>query len=220
MGHTGTPIDAAAIKPKLRGWLHLGATPLVIIGGILLIVFAPTMPGKIGAAVWLAGSVLLFGTSAAYHLGTWSPAMKDALRRWDHGNIFVFISATYTPLALALLTPEGATTLLWLIWSIAALGVTLQVFWPTAPRWLNVGSYLLLGWAGFGWLPTFWVVGGPWVVILIILGGLAYTVGAVIYGRKRPNPWPNWFGFHEIFHALTLVAAGCHYAAITVAIFG
>ncbi len=220
MAQAGTQPEAAALKPKLRGWLHLAATPLVMVGGIWLMVLAPTMAGKIGSGVWLAGSVLLFGTSAAYHLGTWSPAMNAALRRWDHGNIFVFISATYTPLALALLTPAGATTLLWLIWSIAAVGVTLQVFWPTAPRWLNVASYLLLGWAGLGWLPTFWIVGGPTVVILIALGGLAYTIGAVIYGRKRPNPWPNWFGFHEIFHALTLVAAACHFAAIYVAIFG
>jgi hemolysin III len=211
--------STTAIKPMLRGWLHLGATPLVVIGGIVLIVIAPTLAGKVGAAIWLAGSVLLFGTSAAYHLGGWSPKLKQALRRWDHGNIFVFISATYTPMALTLLTPASATALLVLIWSVAVVGVVLQVFWPTAPRWLNVACYLALGWAGLGWLPTFWVSGGPAVVILIIVGGLAYSIGAVIYGRKRPNPWPKWFGFHEIFHALTVVAAACHFAAITVAIF-
>jgi hemolysin III len=212
--------DVTTIKPKLRGWLHFGMTPLVIVGGIWLIALAPTAAGKLGSAVWLAGSVMLFGTSAAYHLVNWSPPVKAALRRWDHGNIFVFISATYTPLALTLLSPSSAVTLLVVIWSIAVAGVTLQVFWPTAPRWLNVASYLLLGWAGLGWLPAFWVSGGPAVVILIGVGGLAYTVGAVIYARKSPNPWPQWFGFHEIFHALTLVAAMCHYAAIAVAIFG
>jgi hemolysin III len=211
--------STTAIKPMLRGWLHLGATPLVVIGGIVLIVLAPTLAGKVGAAIWLAGSVLLFGTSAAYHLGGWSPKLKQALRRWDHGNIFVFISATYTPMALTLLTPASATALLVLIWSVAVVGVVLQVFWPTAPRWLNVACYLALGWAGLGWLPAFWAAGGPAVVILIMVGGLAYSIGAVIYGRKRPNPWPKWFGFHEIFHALTVVAAACHFAAITVAIF-
>lgn len=209
-----------ANKPRLRGWLHLGMTPLVIIGGVLLIALAPTTAGKVGAAVWLTGSVMLFGTSAAYHLVGWSPKAKAALRRWDHGNIFVFISATYTPLALTLLDPASATTLLIVIWSIAVAGVTLQVFWTTAPRWLNVASYMLLGWAGLGWLPAFWVAGGPAVVILIGIGGLAYSVGAVIYARKSPNPWPEWFGFHEIFHALTLMAAMCHFAAISVAIFG
>lgn len=211
--------STTAIKPMLRGWLHLGATPLVVIGGIVLIVLAPTLAGKVGAAIWLAGSVLLFGTSAAYHLGGWSPKLKQALRRWDHGNIFVFISATYTPMALTLLTPASATALLVLIWSVAVVGVVLQVFWPTAPRWLNVACYLALGWAGLGWLPAFWAAGGPAVVILIMVGGLAYSIGAVIYGRKRPNPWPKWFGFHEIFHALTVVAAACHFAAITVAVF-
>lgn len=211
--------QTAEIKPKLRGWLHLGATPLVTVGGVLLIVLAPTMAGKIGSAVWLSGSMLLFGTSAAYHLGDWSPAAKATLRRLDHGNIFVFISATYTPLALTLLPAASATTMLVLVWSIAAAGVTLQVFWPTAPRWLNVASYLLLGWVGLGWLPAFWVTGGPAVVILILVGGLAYTIGAVMYARKSPNPWPGWFGFHEIFHALTVVAAICHFAAICVAVF-
>lgn len=211
--------QTAEIKPKLRGWLHLGATPLVTVGGILLIVLAPTMAGKIGSAVWLSGSMLLFGTSAAYHLGDWSPGAKATLRRLDHGNIFVFISATYTPLALTLLPAASATTMLVLVWSIAAAGVTLQVFWTTAPRWLNVASYLLLGWVGLGWLPAFWVTGGPAVVILILAGGLAYTIGAVMYARKSPNPWPEWFGFHEIFHALTVVAAICHFAAICVAVF-
>jgi len=214
-----SPARQSTMKPKLRGWIHLGATPLVMVGGIVLIVLAPTMAGKIGSAVWLAGSVLLFGTSAAYHLGSWSPTMKDALRRWDHGNIFVFIAATYTPLTLTLLSPASATTLMVLIWTVAVIGVTIQVFWPTAPRWLNVACYLALGWAGFGWMPDFWNAGGPAVVVLILAGGLAYSVGAVIYGRKQPNPVPEWFGFHEIFHALTVVAALCHFAAISVAIF-
>ncbi len=219
IAETALTSSAADNKPKLRGWLHLGATPLAAIGGIVLIVLAPTLAGKVGAGIWLAGAMLLFGTSAAYHLGSWSPRLKGALRRWDHGNIFVFISATYTPMALTLLTPASATALLVLIWSVAVVGVVLQVFWPTAPRWLNVACYMALGWAGLGWLPAFWAAGGPAVVILILVGGLAYSIGAVIYGRKRPNPWPKWFGFHEIFHALTVVAAACHFAAITVAIF-
>jgi hemolysin III len=212
-------MDATEVRPRLRGWLHLAMTPLVVTGGVLLIVLAPTTAGKIGAAIWLGGGVLLFGTSAAYHLVAWSPATKAALRRWDHANIFIFIAATYTPMALTLLSAESATTLLIVIWSIAAAGLILQVFWPTAPRWLNVASYLLLGWAGLGWLPAFWVSGGPAVPILILLGGLVYSIGAVIYGRKSPNPWPEWFGFHEIFHACTLVAAICHFAAIAICLF-
>jgi hemolysin III len=207
-------------KPRLRGWLHLGMTPLVVVGGVSLVILAPDLAGKIGSAVWLGGALLLFGTSAAYHLGDWTPATKATLRRWDHANIFIFIAATYTPLALTLLPADEATKLLVLIWSVAVVGLLGRVFWQGAPRWLDVICYLGMGWAGLAWLPAFWVNGGPVVVGLIALGGVFYTVGAIIYGRKRPNPSPAWFGFHEIFHACTIAAALCHFAAIAIAVLG
>lgn len=212
-------VDAPA-RPRMRGWLHLGMTPLVLVGGILLVVLSPTTATKVGSAVWLGGSLLLFGTSATYHLGGWRPSVKAALRRWDHANIFVFIAATYTPIALALLAPPSAAALLTLIWSVTVVGVLVRVFWVRAPRWLDVVCYVLLGWAGIGWLPDIWAAGGPAVVILLLGGGLIYTAGAVVYARKRPDPSPAWFGFHEVFHACTIAAAACHYAAIAVAIFG
>ena len=212
-------VSANPDKPRLRGWLHLGMTPLVLVGGVLLVILAPNLTGKVGTAVWLAGALLLFGTSAAYHLRNWSQAKKAALRRLDHANIFVFIAATYTPLALALLPASEATKLLVLIWTVGVIGLVVRVFWHTAPRWLDVACYLGMGWAGVAWLPAFWAQ-SPLVVGLIGLGGLFYTVGAVVYGRKWPNPSPAWFGFHEIFHACTLAAAMCHFAAIAVAIFG
>lgn len=205
-------------KPRLRGWLHLGMTPVVLIGGVLLVVLAPTVAGRIGSAVWLAGALLLFGTSAAYHLGAWKPATRAALRRWDHANIFVFIAATYTPLALTMLPTAEATKLLVLIWSVGVVGLVVRVFWHTAPRWLDVACYLGMGWAGIAWLPAFWAQ-SPLVVLLIALGGLFYTVGALIYARKLPNPSPAWFGFHEVFHACTIAAALAHFAAIAVALF-
>lgn len=218
MGERLLAVPEIPDKPRLRGWLHLGMTPLVVVGGVLLVLLAPNLAGRVGGAIWLAGALLLFGTSAIYHLGNWSPATKAALRRLDHANIFVFIAATYTPLALALLPPGEATRLLVLIWSVGVVGLLVRVFWHTAPRWLDVACYLLMGWAGLAWLPAFWAV-SPVVVVLIGLGGLAYTVGALIYARKLPNPSPTWFGFHEIFHACTLVAAMCHFAAIVVAVF-
>lgn len=216
-------VEASAVpvtpdKPRLRGWLHLGMTPLVVVGGGLLVLLAPNLTGKVGAAVWLAGALLLFGTSAVYHLGNWGPAARAALRRWDHANIFIFIAATYTPLSLALLPAGEATTLLVLIWSVGVIGLVVRVFWHTSPRWLDVACYLGMGWAGIAWLPAFWAR-SPLVVGLIALGGLFYTIGALVYGRKAPNPSPEWFGFHEIFHACTLAAAICHFAAIAVAIF-
>lgn len=213
------PAGGALDRPRLRGWLHLAMTPVVIIGGLVLIVLAPTLAGKVGAAIWLGGAVLLFATSAAYHVIDWSPEVKAALRRWDHANIFVFIAATYTPLALCLLDSVQATILLVVIWSVAVVALLVRVFWPGSPRWFDVICYLLLGWAGVWWLPTFWTVGGPAVVILILVGGLVYSLGALVWARRWPDPSPTWFGFHEVFHACTVVAALCHFGAITVALF-
>jgi len=206
-------------KPKMRGWLHLGMTPLAIIGGVLLVVLAPSPAEKVGSAIWLGGALLLFGTSAAYHLGNWTPGTKAALRRWDHANIFIFIASTYTPIALSVLDTRSATLLLSLIWGFALVAVLVRVFWQSAPRWVDVIAYLGLGWAGVWWLPAFWTEGSPAVVILILLGGIAYSIGALVYARKLPNPSPTWFGFHEVFHAFTLLAAMIHFAAICVAIF-
>lgn len=205
-------------RPRLRGWLHLGMTPLSIIGGSVLIGLAPSLAGKIGSGIWLGAAVLLFGTSAAYHLGAWNPKTKAALRRWDHANIFVFIAATYTPMALTLLDSSSATILLSVIWAVAIVALLGRVFWLNAPRWLDVVCYLLLGWAGVWWLPAFWSSGGAAVVILILLGGIIYSVGALIYARKRPNPSPKWFGFHEVFHACTVAAAVSHFAAIAISV--
>ena len=209
--------DAPA-KPVLRGWLHAGMTPLVAIGGVVLIALSSTTAGRVGAAVWLVGSLVLFGTSALYHRGTWSAPALARLRRLDHANIFTFIAATYTPLALVLLTDPWP--LLGIVWGTAVAGITVTLTWPNRPRWLDVVLYLLLGWAGLGWLGAFWTTGGPAVVLLILLGGLCYSVGAVVYALKRPDPSPTWFGFHEIFHACTIAAALCHFAAIAITVLG
>ena len=211
-------VPDAPTKPVLRGWLHAGMTPLVAIGGVLLVLFSTTIAGRIGAAVWLVGSLVLFGTSALYHRGTWSAPALARLRRLDHANIFTFIAATYTPLALVLLTDPWP--LLGIVWGTAVAGITVTLTWPNRPRWLDVVLYLLLGWAGLGWLVAFWTTGGPAVVLLILLGGLCYSVGAVVYALKRPDPSPTWFGFHEIFHACTIAAALCHFAAIAITVLG
>lgn len=207
------------LKPKLRGWLHASAVPLSLIGGVLLIVFATTTLGRIGAAVYLAASLLLFGTSATYHRFGWGKTGEAILRRMDHSNIYLFIAATYTPLALLLLTGTSRIALLVLIWSVAIAGVLFRVFWLGAPRWLYTVLYIAMGWAAVAWIPQLWSSGGALVIGLIGLGGLIYTGGAVVYALKRPNPSPTWFGFHEIFHTCTVVAAGCHYAAIALITF-
>ncbi len=206
-------------KPALRGWLHAGFTPIALTLGLILVALAPSPQARLGGAVWTAGAALLFGTSALYHRGRWSPRVAIILRRLDHANIFVFIASTYTPLALLLLDEAQALFLLALIWTVGAAGMVFNLSWLDAPRWLYTVLYLLMGWAAVGWLVPFWVNGGPLVVLLIGLGGLFYSVGAVIYARKRPDPAPSVFGFHEIFHACTIAAALCHYAAIAVATF-
>ncbi|MBO1030946.1 hemolysin III family protein [Tessaracoccus sp. SD287] len=208
-----------AVKPRLRGWLHTGMTPLAFLGGLVLMIATPTVGGRLAVAVYVVSSLMLFGNSAVYHRGTWSERTTRLLRRFDHANIFVFIAGTYTPLAVQLLDGSSRVLLLALVWAAAALGVAFRVLWLAAPRWLYTALYLLMGWAAVGWLPQFWTNGGPVVVLLIIAGGLVYSVGAIVYARKRPNPSPTWFGFHEIFHAATVLAALCHFAAIWVATF-
>ena len=220
-GAESTVVERAAqiIKPKLRGWLHTGMTPLVFLAGLVLLVATPTVGGRAAVAVYLLSSLMLFGNSAVYHRGRWTDSVTALLRRIDHANIFIFIAGTYTPLSVQLLEGRSRVILLTLIWTAAAAGVLFRVLWMSAPRWLYTALYILMGWAALGWLPQFWANGGPLVVALVVLGGLIYSLGALVYARKRPNPSPRWFGFHEIFHAATVLAALCHFAAICVATF-
>lgn len=211
----GHPI---AYKPRLRGWVHFIAAPLSLVASIVLLVLAPTPATKWASAVYLAASFILFGVSALYHLFYWSPRAETLLRRMDHSNIFLLIAGTYTPLTVSLLDSPQRTILLWIVWTGALVGIVLNLLWPSAPRWLSTLIYVVLGWTAIWYLPSFWVTGGPAVVILIIAGGVFYTIGAVVYALKRPNPWPDWFGFHEIFHSFTVAAWACQCVAAYIAV--
>ena len=210
--------QATTPKPLMRGWLHAGMAPAALICGIVFIALAPSTLGKIGVAVWMLGSVMLFGMSALYHRGHWRPGVERVLRRFDHANIFVFIAATYTPIGLVLLDGTSRIVLLALLWGVAVAGVVVAVAWIHAPRFVTVTLYLLMGWAGVGWMGEFWRTGGPVVVVLILAGGVFYSAGAIIYALKRPNPSPRVFGFHEVFHACTIAAACCHLVAIALVV--
>jgi hemolysin III len=155
----------------------------------------------------------MFGTSAAYHRIAWKPRARATLKRLDHANIFVLIAGTYTPLGILALPWADGQWLLIAVWIGAGLGIAFRVFWLGAPRWLYVPLYLALGWASVWYMPQLFEV-NPTMTILVILGGVAYTAGAIVYGMKRPNPVPGVFGFHEIFHALTVVAFLCHWTAV------
>lgn len=211
--------DEVPAKPLLRGWLHLGFAPVALIAGLLLTAFTPTLMGRVGSAVYTLSAVQLFATSAAYHRGNWRPNAQAIFRRVDHANIFVFIAGTYTPLTLVLLQGNSRIALLVLVWSLAVLGVVFRTVWLSAPRWLYTALYVAMGWAAVGWLNQFWTAGGPAIVILIIAGGVVYSLGAVAYGTKRPQLNPRWFGFHEVFHACTIIAAICHLVAIGLVLF-
>lgn len=213
------PAATPEAKPLMRGWLHLGFAPLALITGLVLTIFAPTLLGRIGCGIYTLTAVQLFGTSAAYHRGNWKAATLAVFRRIDHSNIFVFIAGTYTPLALMLLDGTARIAVLALIWSVAVLGIVFRVLWLGAPRWLYTFLYVAMGFAAVGWFPQFWSAGGPAVVILIATGGVIYTLGAVAYATKKPALSLKWFGFHEVFHTATILAAVCHLVAIGLAIF-
>lgn len=210
--------DLEWVKPHLRGWLHLGTFPLALAAGVVLVSLAPTPTARISTAVFAVTACLLFGVSALYHRGTWSPQAHTLLKRLDHANIFLIIAGTYTPFSVLLL-PEGkARTLLTIVWAGAVVGVLFRVFWVNAPRWLYVPAYIALGWAAVAYLPSFLAGGSLAVVVLVIVGGALYTFGAVVYGIRRPDPSPRWFGFHEVFHALTVAAFVVHYVGVSLAV--
>jgi len=203
----------AETKPTWRGWIHTGILPLVIAGGIVLLVVADGFVAKVAAAVFFAGSVLLFGTSAIYHRLNWGPKAKLALKRFDHANIFLLIAGSYTPVTLLALPQEKGLLLIVAIWIVALLGIGFRVFWIGAPRWLYVVIYIAMGWAAVVYLPEL-LAANLAMMLLILIGGLLYTLGAVFYAMKRPNPFPGHFGFHEIFHTFTALAFICHWSAV------
>ena len=210
------------IKPKLRGWIHAITAPLALAACIVLTVLAPTTTLKIGSAVYLACSLLLFANSGVYHIsnGHVPAKVSQLLRRIDHANIYLLIAGTYTPLALALMTPDHQRLVLGIIWTGAVIGMVANVCWITAPRWLFTILYVVLGWVAVWFIPELYRAGGAAIVVLIAAGGVIYTLGAVVYALKKPDPLPRWFGFHEIFHACTVAAWVCQCIACYMAVLG
>jgi hemolysin III len=219
------PADAAAervaelltIKPKWRGWIHAVATPLAVVAGIVLVAISPTLDRKLTSAIYALTGVMLFSVSAVYHRGTWSPDVRMVLKRLDHSNVMLVIAGTYTPLAWSLLERQQAILLLWLIWSGALLGVLFRVLWLDAPRGLYVPVYVALGCGALVYLPAFFTASVP-AALLICAGGIFYIAGAVFYGIRKPNFSYQHFGFHELFHAFTVLGFAAHFAAISIAV--
>lgn len=220
-----TALDQAPtpVKPRLRGWIHLWAFGVAVVAGAVLVAGATGVSARAGFATAIYATTVcgVFGVSATYHRVHWPTVRaRTWMKRADHSMIFLFIAGSYTPFAMLGLPPETGRTLLAVVWAGALAGVALKMLWPTAPRWVGVPLYLILGWAivpvagelagQVGWAP----------LILLAVGGVLYSVGAILYATKWPNPWPATFGHHEFFHAGTVVAALCHYVAVWLVVFG
>ena len=209
------PIQA---PPKLRGWFHLGATPVVIIASLVLFILSRES-FKFAVALYSITAIMLFSVSAVYHRVPWVASKKKIWRRWDHANINLLIAGSYTPFAVALLNNHDRNVLLAVVWTGALLGVVLRVFWVGAPRWLYVANYLLLGWVAVIYTPELYKEGGLWVLLPIIIGGLLYSIGAIFYALKLPGRYAKYFGFHELFHIFVLAAWISQYLAVSIAIY-
>ena len=198
-------------KPLLRGVSHQIAAGVALAGLVALVLVAPGPRARLGALVYGLSLVGLFSVSALYHRPTWSPRARLWMRRLDHSAIFLLIAGTFTPICL-LVGDRRAHTMLAVVWVGAGLGILRALLWPRAPRALATGLYLLLGWAAVPLVPAMYRAIGPVSLGLLAGGGLLYSIGAVIYATRRPDPFPRVFGYHEVFHALVVAAAGLHFA--------
>jgi len=214
---TMTSTPPAPLKPMLRGVSHQVAFFIALIAGAALVVAATGTAAKLGCAIYAVSLANLLGTSALYHRPTWSVAARARMRRLDHSAIFVLIAGTYTPLALTL-PPETGRTMLTVAWVGAVIGVARALFWIDAPKWVVAVLALTIGWLALLYLPTVGRLAGAPVLWWMAAGGVLYSLGALAYAFRRPDPWPRVFGYHEVFHALVLAAAVCHFVAIVIAL--
>jgi hemolysin III len=205
-------------KPTLRGWQHAAMFPIVVVAGVVLVAIAPTTASRISSAVFAATAILLFGVSALLHRGTWSPGVESLLRRFDHANIYLIIAGTYTPFAVLALPEDEGKVLLAIAWTGALIGVASRVFWVGAPRWLSTTLYVVVGWVLVFFIPDLIEGAGAVVVVLVAVGGVLYTLGAIVYATKWPNPSEPRYGFHEVFHSLTIAAFIAHYIAVCIVV--
>jgi hemolysin III len=198
----------------LRGVLHQLAFSVSLVVGTLLIVGVEGARQRVAAAVFAGSVAACFGASALYHRVTWTPRLRPWLRRVDHAGVYLLIAGTYTPVCLLVLDGARRLTVLTTVYICAGAAIAFKFAWIDAPKWLAVGFGLALGWGGLAVLPQLVSRLNPAGVALLGVGGLAYTLGAIVYARRRPDPVPAVFGYHELFHALTIVAVSCQYVAI------
>jgi hemolysin III len=219
-GHAASAAEAAAQalsqKPRLRGVFHQWAFFVSLGTGAALVLLADGSKATIAAAIYAFSLSALLGVSALYHRVTWQPAARRWMRRLDHTMIFVLIAGTYTPFALLVLHGAVAEIVLVAVWACAGAGIVLNLVWWDAPKPITAAVYLSTGWIAVLAFPQLWSGLGPIGFGLLVLGGVLYTAGAVVYARRRPDPKPAVFGYHEIFHLLVIAAAACQFAAVAI----
>ncbi|ATQ31279.1 membrane protein [Rhodococcus ruber Chol-4] len=217
-------IDELPVKPRMRGWIHLWAFGVAVVAGAVLVVLSQTVadpPAGWSTVIYSLTVCGVFGVSALYHRVHWhDPRARTWMKRADHSMIFLFIAGSYTPFATLALPPDTGRTLLTVVWTGALAGVALKMLWPTAPRWVGVPLYLLLGWAIVPVAGQLIDEAGIAAMVLLLVGGILYSIGAILYATKWPDPWPHVFGYHEFFHAATVLAALCHAVAVWLVVFG
>jgi hemolysin III len=201
-------------KPKLRGVLHQAAFVIALALAPFMIFAADGGRRRLAAAVFAGSVAACFGASALYHRVTWTPRVRLWMRRIDHAGVYLLIAGTYTPVSLLVLKGAWRPVVLTIVWAGAAAAIGLKLVWVAAPKWLSAAIGIALGWVAVVALPQLVTRLNPAALILLIVGGLAYTAGAVVYARRRPDPAPAVFGYHELFHALTIVGVACQYVAI------
>ncbi|MCW2686417.1 MAG: hypothetical protein JWR37_1307 [Mycobacterium sp.] len=210
-------------KPRARGWIHVYSAAVAVVAGAALVAASWSLVSTragLATLAYSAATVAMFAVSATYHRVHWkSPTTRNWMKRLDHSMIFVFIAGSYTPFAVVAMPRHTGLQVLAIVWGGALVGVALKMCWPSAPRWVGVPLYLLLGWVAVGFFPTLLQGAGVTATVLLAVGGVLYSVGAVMYALRRPDPWPATFGHHEFFHAFTVLAATCHYIAIWFAVF-
>ena len=207
-------MTSAELRPLLRGWFHLGAAIAAVVGLVLLVLIADSPRAYVGGAIFAVSLILLYTTSATYHIINWGRRMRAVLMRLDHSMIFVLIAGTYTPFCLLAANETWGISVLAVVWSVAGVGSALKIAWPDAPRWLGVGLYLAAGWISVVAATELadWFAVLP--LVLLFLGGVLYSIGGLTYAVRRPDPFPRVFGYHEVFHLLVIAGSALHYSVI------
>jgi hemolysin III len=211
---------AAYSKPLLRGVTHLVTALLAPAGLVTLLLLADSPRAYVGASIFATSLILLYGSSANYHLGPWSRRWDGAMKRIDHSMIFVLIAGSYTPFCLVVLDNAWGISMLAVVWSLAGVGVLMKIAWPYAPRWLSTDLYIALGWIAIvAVVPLVQSLdAGP--LAMLGLGGALYTIGALVYALRRPDPFPRVFGYHEVFHAFVIAGSAVHFALVAAYVMG